>query len=363
MTAPPIQSPSASNEVSKHVESQRSKGAERRQERRQRPVEREPARARERDETRDRATEAKRAREEAAEQGSQTDAPPEQDETSLWTAALKALAAQRKLDGPPNASAEPGAAPSTPEEIAAAVAKLLGKPGQPTTTAATQGMPLPAESTARTVAPSLARSLAPASSKPIEPIAVDAKLEAKELDLPRDPSPAPPTQAPDAPRTAPVTETPHKLETLHAAVARVTPPPPAGALAQARAADVVQQVRLQLNTAQREATIQLDPPELGRIAIRLVVRKGRVDAELRVEERATLDVLARHVPELRAMLARDGMHSGSFDLALGFGESQKQSADQREQRPANSPPTELPRGLQAMLATHLDRDAAVDTYA
>lgn len=156
----------------------------------------------------------------------------------------------------------------------------------------------------------------------------------------------------------------HELEATADRPAALAQPARTAELAEQRAADILRQVRLQLVPASGEAHVRLDPPELGAIAIRLVVREGRVDAELRVEERATLDLLAKHIPELRATLARAGMHAGAFDLQLGLGEQRRgDTSRQRGARASFAPAIAAPRELRAALTANLGRDTAIDTYA
>jgi flagellar hook-length control protein FliK len=66
----------------------------------------------------------------------------------------------------------------------------------------------------------------------------------------------------------------------------------------------------------RQAIIDLNPAELGRISIRLQVDDGSVNAELRAARVETLAVLEHHLPELRAMLAQSGFESVEIDLGL-----------------------------------------------
>jgi flagellar hook-length control protein FliK len=85
-----------------------------------------------------------------------------------------------------------------------------------------------------------------------------------------------------------------------------------------RAADVLRQVRVHLTPGMRQATVRLEPATLGRVAIRIALRDGRATTEVRAERASTLEALERHVPELRAALAQQGIDAGEFDLGLGF---------------------------------------------
>jgi hypothetical protein len=176
--------------------------------------------------------------------------------------------------------------------------------------------------------------------------------------------PAPPAPAVEI---APVASQPSQ-EPKSAPVRESQAPAPAPPPADTRAADILRQVRLHLVPENRVATIQLEPASLGRIAIRLALRKGQVDAQLRVEHRATLDMLMRHVPELRTALERQGMQSGSFDLQLGFGDRGARHEERSEPRPHTTPhttPQLLPAtpAMRAALARALGSAGGVDTYA
>jgi flagellar hook-length control protein FliK len=155
----------------------------------------------------------------------------------------------------------------------------------------------------------------------------------------------------------------------HAAAEKPAPPMPtpqeaSPTLAHERAGEILRQLRMHLVPEQRLATIQLEPASLGRIAIRLALRKGHVDAELRVEQRDTLDVLIKHVPELRAALERQGIHSGAFDMQLGFqdrGADHHAPGETRSRVPEHS--ASPSPALRAALARSLAPSNGVDTYA
>jgi flagellar hook-length control protein FliK len=142
-------------------------------------------------------------------------------------------------------------------------------------------------------------------------------------------------------------------------------PQPAPAAQHEQAADILRQVRLQLSPHLRQATIQLEPASLGRLDIRLEVRRGRVRAELAVERPETLHVLERHAPELRASLAAAGFDQAELSLSL----AQQDRGPERQPSPAGGP--RAPRttagpdqpALHDAVARRLAHDGAVDTYA
>ncbi|HVS20091.1 MAG TPA: flagellar hook-length control protein FliK, partial [Planctomycetota bacterium] len=127
---------------------------------------------------------------------------------------------------------------------------------------------------------------------------------------------------------------------------------------------ILQQVRLRLLPGAREATLQLEPARLGRLSIRLELRRGVTRAEVVAEEAATLAVLERHEPELRAALTEAGFegvevelrHAGEGERDATFGERRAPTARDKRRPP---PPHELTRALTARLTD----SHGVDTYA
>ena len=84
----------------------------------------------------------------------------------------------------------------------------------------------------------------------------------------------------------------------------------------ARAESILNQVRLRLAPGLRSATLALHPAELGRVQVLIEVESGSVSAELRVESTEALSALERHIPELRALLSKDGQEVGTIELNL-----------------------------------------------
>ncbi len=60
--------------------------------------------------------------------------------------------------------------------------------------------------------------------------------------------------------------------------------------------------------------IRLDPPELGPVVVRLTVRDGRVDVQLRTGEAVAAVGLAQASAEVRSTLADYGLDLSSFDV-------------------------------------------------
>jgi hypothetical protein len=142
------------------------------------------------------------------------------------------------------------------------------------------------------------------------------------------------------------------------------PPPPADT---GRAGEILRQMRVHFSPELRTATIQLSPPELGRISIRMRVDAGELHAVIRAEKRETLDALQRHVPELKATLEQLGIQARHFDLQLGF-EQQGARRDPQQPRAGGNAAghehdphvREHERRLLRTLSTHA---GGIDTYA
>jgi len=132
-----------------------------------------------------------------------------------------------------------------------------------------------------------------------------------------------------------------------------------------KAAAMLRQIRVQLHPGLREALIQLEPRELGRISIKVAVRGEAAHAELRVSKRSALEALERSLPELRAALERAGLGGGEVSLQLDLSaregrEESSFSGTSGRSRPADAP---LPRGLLTALQRRAPTSEGVDTYA
>lgn len=183
--------------------------------------------------------------------------------------------------------------------------------------------------------------------------------------------------APEAPGLAPGAAEPGS----RAEAAGTNPSQPSGpqiaheAEVDQRAAEILRQFRVQLNPGLRQATFQLSPAELGRISIRMRMGAGELSAVVKVERSETLDILRRHLPELRATLAQQGIETGDFELSLGFQNSDRGEAKAHTRRRRNARGSSSIEALQAgsgygaaqlvrSISLHVPAaSGGVDTYA
>jgi hypothetical protein len=136
------------------------------------------------------------------------------------------------------------------------------------------------------------------------------------------------------------------------------------------AARILQQVRVALVPSLRQATIQLSPPSLGRVEVRIAMSTGRLRAEVRAERPETLQVLSSHVPELRAALAVQGIQADHVELNLGFGAAREDARGHArgDRKPAAAAPLAIERVRDGVVPHALARAMAaarggVDLYA
>lgn len=134
-----------------------------------------------------------------------------------------------------------------------------------------------------------------------------------------------------------------------------------------RAADLLRQIRLRLSPELRQASIHLEPASLGRLDIRLEVRRSQVHAQVVAESSATLAALERHAPELRAALAAAGFEGAELSLSLASDQRPREQsatlARRAPRRRAAAVEPLAPPALEAALTQRLARAGGVDTYA
>jgi len=134
-----------------------------------------------------------------------------------------------------------------------------------------------------------------------------------------------------------------------------------------RAERVLQQVRMQLRPDLRQATLELRPESLGRIAIQIEIEDGQTTAVIRADRAEALSVLERHLPELRSMFQQSGVDVSDLDVGLSSrheGEADLGDAQNRQRGESGSAAaaSETEQPIESALAAQFS-DHGVDTYA
>ncbi|WP_366512293.1 flagellar hook-length control protein FliK [Neptunomonas sp.] len=100
------------------------------------------------------------------------------------------------------------------------------------------------------------------------------------------------------------------------------------------------------NQQVQTATIQLDPPELGSLQVKLQIFQEQVSVTFTSPHAGVRDAVEQSLPRLREMLAEQGMNLGESlvdDQASGQGRSQKEmSADNNYAPSSESVAEDLP---------------------
>lgn len=133
----------------------------------------------------------------------------------------------------------------------------------------------------------------------------------------------------------------------------------------ATAESVLNQFKLEVHSKLDHAMIHLNPAELGRISVKIEMERGKLRAVLRADKAETLELLEKHVPELRASLEAGGIAAESFEFGLGL-EQEAQDADQFSTPNAWKNQTEPildELEKRSLLAKAIVNEKRVDTYA
>ena len=125
----------------------------------------------------------------------------------------------------------------------------------------------------------------------------------------------------------------------------VPPPPPRHPRA-VPVAGLAVEIAARAQSGSNRFEIRLDPPDLGRIDVRLDVDKGgNVTSHLVVEKSATLDLLRRDAPELERALQQAGLKTDDGGLQFSLRDQQFAGRDDNRPTPAARvvvPDAELP---------------------
>ncbi len=81
-------------------------------------------------------------------------------------------------------------------------------------------------------------------------------------------------------------------------------------------AEIVRQVRMLAQNGGGRAQIQLNPPELGGLSLRLTVMHDRVQLSVVAERGAVAELIARHLPELRQALQAHGLQIDHVEVEV-----------------------------------------------
>jgi flagellar hook-length control protein FliK len=137
-------------------------------------------------------------------------------------------------------------------------------------------------------------------------------------------------------------------------------PERAGTAVLERAEEVLRQIQLHLTPGVKRLTLELQPAELGRMAIQLALRGGKLTAIVRGERAETLEALEQHEPGLRAVLAGRGIAIDSVRFELGFDRSRTNASASTSGAVTTSAPVPPPFTPPASTPR---RDGALDLYA
>lgn len=203
-----------------------------------------------------------------------------------------------------NASSSNSASTSTPAQAARPDITIPAQTGTPQTTQPPAEAPL---DPARLAVSDIARSAPP----PADPGQTDAAADAERVDMSN-------SRAADMSRAA-------ERPGVAAGTARFTP---------AHAGTLAAQIAAKFQNGDRKFEIRMDPPELGRIQVKMHVgNDNRVQAILSAERQETLNDLRQHARELERALEEAGLQLDNDGLSFEL----SQGSDQDEPMPRNLP--------------------------
>ena len=122
----------------------------------------------------------------------------------------------------------------------------------------------------------------------------------------------------------------------HAAATAAAPPPQTPAAAPVPLAGVAVAIAARASAGTNHFAIRLDPPELGRIEVRLNVDKdGRITSHLVADRKDTLALLQRDVSGLQRTLQDAGFKTADNGLQFSLRDSGQQQQQQQQQQQSN----------------------------
>ncbi len=217
------------------------------------------------------------------------------------------------------------AAPKAETAKAPAEAKPHHDTQQHTETAdgpAAEQAPAPAQNPAHATANRPAASVeAKAGARPEVPAQTDAVAALKPADM-----------TPSVPQTTPLTNAPASLAVHQVSTSDATP----GATAPVPIDGVAVEIASKAFEGKNRFDIRLDPPELGRIHVRLEVdRNGEITSRVMADRQDTLDLLRRDAPQLERALSDAGLRTADNGLQFSL-RDQSQSRDQQSNATDNA---------------------------
>ncbi len=132
-----------------------------------------------------------------------------------------------------------------------------------------------------------------------------------------------------------------------------------------RAEQVLKQIRIAIQPRAKRVTLELSPNDLGRLSIRMTLRKGELSTVVRAESPQTLELLELRAPELRSMLAEHGLDAAHMEFELGFGAG-RQAGRERHARQELRSLGSASRPRMTSVSVHAPpavRAGGIDTYA
>jgi flagellar hook-length control protein FliK len=125
----------------------------------------------------------------------------------------------------------------------------------------------------------------------------------------------------------------------------VEPAPPAGAFAKAvsnvdsgpSVTDQIQDsIQSSLRLDRQQVVIRLDPPELGKVAIKFVENAGQITGILHVDKADTRDQIQRALPEIIQNLTNSGVQDKKIEVVLSNQNEQHTAKDQSSESGQNA---------------------------
>ncbi len=80
---------------------------------------------------------------------------------------------------------------------------------------------------------------------------------------------------------------------------------------------IMKELRVQLETGQKEATIQLQPPTLGKLHIKVGIDNGVLNIHFLANQYSAKEIIENNLNLLKQALTQQGLQLGEFSVALG----------------------------------------------